>query len=108
MKNEEGYNKEGYNKDSNNTDEWKEKIVQNRIAINMIEEDMRRINAFLRENVTKSSINIIPFSFLSGESYLTMASQVRKHALDTGTISVRQDDDISLFPESEDGDEVFY
>ena len=37
-----------------------------------------------------------------------MAQQVRENALATGKVSVIGDDNISLFPESEDEEETFY
>ena len=101
-------NEEGQSEHLNDLDDWKEKIIQNRMAINMIEEDMRRIDNFFSRCLPKKSKKRMPFMFSNGSSYLTMAQQVRENALATGKVSVIGDDNISLFPESEDEEEMFY
>ena len=81
----------------------KEKLIETRIAINLLENDIKSFERILnrKEYLSVSSIE-------RDESYLSKANSLRKWAVERGLISVYQDDDRSLFPESEDGEETFY
>ena len=81
----------------------KEKLIETRIAINLLENDIKSFERILnrKEYFSVSSIE-------RDESYLSKANSLRKWAVERGLISVYQDDDMSLFPESEDWEETFY
>lgn len=81
----------------------KEKVIETRIAINLIENDIRSFERILSRKGYLSTSSIE-----RDESYLSKANSLRKLAVEHGLISVYQDDDRSLFPESEDGEETFY
>ena len=88
---------------TNEVDELKEKLIETRIAINLLENDIKSFERILnrKEYLSVSSIE-------RDESYLSKANSLRKWAVERGLISVYQDDDMSLFPESEDWEETFY
>lgn len=88
---------------TNEVDELKEKVIETRIAINLIENDIRSFERILSRKGYLSTSSIE-----RDESYLSKANSLRKLAVEHGLISVYQDDDRSLFPESEDGEETFY
>ena len=87
----------------NEVDELKEKVTETRIAINLLETDIKSTKRILNKKGYLSASSIE-----GDESYLSKAKSLRKWAAEYGLVSVQEDEEMSLFPESEDGEETFY